>query len=63
MEREAVICEGEEVETVTVGSGTRGAFDIILGLEVLRRRRAISRTAFIVLASWYFITPNIPSRV
>jgi len=26
MEREAVICEGEEVETVAVGSGAREAF-------------------------------------
>ena len=63
MKREAVIWEGEEVETVAVGSGTREAFDIILGLEVLRRSRAMLRTTFIVLAFWYFITPNILSRV
>ena len=93
MERESVVCKGEEVETVTVGSGAREAFrkiplfvffstavsvaitklssypwtrleaNFILGLEVVRRCRAMSRTAFVVLASWYFITRNIPSRV
>ena len=93
MERESVICEGKEVETVAVGSGAREAFrkiplfvffstavsvaitklsphprtrleaNFILGLEVLRRCRAMSRTAFVVLACWYFTTRNIPSRV